>query len=71
MNDGSVFNQSSFVGLAQLEDSAGGVVLSFTDLWAPPQLVITGTRKQEGTYHAHLQLRQEGQVWKIVSLDHI
>lgn len=69
--NGQVFTQQSFVQQAQLRDSEAGTIVSFSVSAYTPMVIATVTRSQLGPYHAHLQMKQEGSTWKILSLDRI
>jgi flagellar basal body L-ring protein FlgH len=69
--DGKVITLSSFEQLAQMTDSQEGTVQSFTTAAFTSMVIMTITRTQLGPYHAHLQMKQEGNTWKIISLDRI
>ena len=61
----------AFTQEAQLHDKGEGKVQSYTVAAFPPIVVMTNMRVNVGPYHVHLQFRQEGNSWKIVSLDGI
>jgi hypothetical protein len=69
--NGQVFTQQSFVQQAQLRESEAGTIVSFSVAAYTPMVIATVTRSQLGPYHAHLQMKQEGATWKILSLDRI
>ena len=69
--NGKTITLSSFEQLAQTTDSQEGQVVSFMAAAYSPMVVMTITRSQMGPYHAHLQLKQVGNTWKITSLDRI
>lgn len=58
----------SFEQMAQTMESEGGPVVSFSVAVFLPTAVMSVTRASL-VYHAHLQVKQEGQTWKIISLD--
>lgn len=60
----------SFEQMAQTMESEGGPVVSFSVAVFPPAAVMSVTRTLL-VYHAHLQVKQEDQTWKITSLDRI
>lgn len=70
---GQTLTQSSFIQQAQSMDSEEGPVVSFAIGVFPPQTQITMTvvRSHLGPYHAQLDMKQEGNTWKITSLDRI
>ena len=69
--NGHVFTRQSFEQQAQARDSEAGAVVSFSVSAFTPMVIATVTRSQLGPYHAHLQMKQEGDTWKILSLDRI
>lgn len=56
---------------AQTMDKQEGPIVGFVAAAYSSQVVMTITRAQMGPYHAHLQMKQEGSTWKIISLDRI
>ena len=68
--NGQKITLSSFEQMAQTMESDGGPVVSFLVAVFPPMVVMTVIRTLMG-YHAHLQVKQEGQTWKITSLDRV
>lgn len=70
-SDGQRMTLSAFLQLAQSMDGAEGPVTDFSVSAIESMIVMTNYRKRMGPYHAHLQMRQEGNGWKIVSLDRI
>jgi hypothetical protein len=72
--DGTTITRSSFIQLAQSMDSEEGPVVSFDIGVFPPATQITMTvmrSSHQGPYHAHLDMKQENNTWKISSLDRI
>lgn len=69
--NGQPFTLQSFERQAQARDNEAGTVISFSVSAFAPSVIATVTRSQLGPYHAHLQMKQEGDTWKIVSLDRI
>ena len=67
---GQKLTQSLFTQLAQNSDSAGGAISSFSAAAYPPLVVMTVSRSG-GPYHVHLEVKLEGGLWKITSLDRI
>jgi hypothetical protein len=59
-----------FTNLATSADTNQGTIKTFSIDAYPPLIVMTITR-QYGPYHAHLQVKLEGNSWKITSLDRI
>ena len=72
-SNGKTVTQSSFIQLAQAMDSSEGTVISFNVGVFPPgtQVIMTVMRSHLGPYHAHLNMKQENNAWKITSLDRI
>lgn len=70
-DNGKIITQSSFIQLAQSMDSEEGPVVSFDVAAFAPSVVMTVSRSHLGPYHAHLEMKQEGNTWKITSLDRI
>jgi hypothetical protein len=71
--DGQKLTQQTFTQLAQSRDSQFGPVTSFDLLLNSSdhtQVIMTLTRAGL-RYHAHLQVKQEGNDWKILTLDRI
>lgn len=69
--DGQKLTLNAFTQLAQTGDSTYGPVVSFSIGAYPPLAVMTVIRKSLGPYHAHLTLKQEGNTWKIITIDRI
>jgi hypothetical protein len=72
--NGQKLTQQTFTQLAQSRDNQFGPVTSFDLLLNssdPTQVIMTIARKSGFRYHAHLQVKQEGNDWKIVTLDRI
>src|SRR5258708_463795 len=68
--NGQKITLSSFEQMAHTMESEGVPVASFSVAVFPPMVVMTVMRTLL-SYHAHLQVQQEGQTWKITSLDRI
>jgi hypothetical protein len=71
--DGQKLTQQTFTQLAQSRDSQFGPVTSFDLLLNSSdhtQVIMTLTRAGL-RYHGHLQVKQEGNNWKILTLDRI
>lgn len=60
----------SFEQMAQTMEKDGGSVVSFSVAVFLPTAVMSVTRTLL-VYHAHLQVKQENQTWKIISLDRV
>ena len=69
--DGQRLTLQAFLQLAHTMDGQGGAVTDFSVAAFQSMIVMTIDRKKFGPYHAHLQMKQEGNDWKIVSLDRI
>jgi len=69
--DGQKLTLNTFTQLAQTGDSTYGPVVSFSIGAYPPLAVMTVIRKSLGPYHSHLTLKQEGNTWKIITIDTI
>lgn len=69
--DGQKITLSSFEQMAQSMTSQEGPLVSFDIAVYPPMVIITASRTLLSAYHVHLQVQQEGQTWKIISLDRI
>jgi hypothetical protein len=65
------FSPTTFTQEALSQDKEGGTLQSYMIATFPPMVVMTNMRVNIGPYHVHLQFKQEGAVWKIVSLDGI
>ena len=61
----------AFLQLAHTMDSQAGPVTDFSVAAFQSIIVMTIDRKKLGPYHAHLQMKQEGTGWKIISIDRI
>ncbi len=59
-----------FTGMAQTSDTSEGSITTFSVAAYPPLIVMTVSRRY-GPYHAHLQVKLEGNSWKITSIDRI
>ena len=73
-SDGQKLTQQTFTQLAQSRDNQFGPVTNFDLLLNSSdhtQVIMTLTRKAGLRYHAHLQVKQEGNDWKILTLDRI
>jgi hypothetical protein len=71
--DGQKLTKDAFLQLAQLGD-ADGVVTSFdyiADSTDATQITMTIMRGSSLRYHAHLHMKEKGNVWQIVQLDRI
>jgi hypothetical protein len=64
-------SHAAFAQEALSQDTGGGRLQSYTIAIFPPMVVMTNMRVNIGPYHVHLQFKQEGGTWKIVSLDGI
>ena len=64
-------SHAAFAQEAMAQDTGGGRLQSYTIAVFPPMVVMTNMRVNIGPYHVHLQFKQEGGIWKIVSLDGI
>jgi len=69
--DGQRLTWQGFLKLAQLMDGEGGTVTNFSIVTSGSMVVMTINRQKVGPYHAHLQMKQEGNGWKIRSIDRI
>jgi hypothetical protein len=72
--DGQKLTQQAFVQVAQFRDTQYGPVSSFSALVSttdPTAVVMTVSRKGGLRYHTHLKFKQEGNGWKILTLDGI
>jgi hypothetical protein len=72
--NGQKLTQQTFTQLAQSRDNQFGPVTGFDLLLNssdPTQVIMTIARKSGFRYHAHLQVKQEGNDWKILTLDRI
>lgn len=67
---GQKLTLSVFTNLAMSADANEGTIQTFSIGAYPPLIVMTITRRY-GPYHAHLQVKLEGNSWKITSLDRI
>lgn len=69
--DGQKLTWQAFLQLAQTLDNEGGPVTNFSVEVSQTMVVMTLNRQKIGPYHAHLQMKQEGNTWKIISLDRV
>jgi hypothetical protein len=70
---GQRLTKGVFLQMAQLGD-AGGVVSSFdfiADSTNVTQIIVTLTRSSSLRYHAHLRMKEKGNIWEIAQLDRI
>jgi hypothetical protein len=70
--DGQKLTRQTFTQLTQARDNQYGPVNGFDLLINSTdhtQVIMTNSRKKGLLYHAHLKLKQEGNNWKILSLD--
>ena len=71
----TVYSQQTFTQAAQQQDEALGRVSSFgmvnIPTGDPANVALTVTRTNGTSYDVHLELRQEGGVWKITAFDRI
>ena len=70
--DGQKLTQQTFTQLAQGRDNEFGPVTSFDLLISSSDhtlVIMTNSRKAGLRYHAHLQVKQEGNNWKILTLE--
>jgi hypothetical protein len=71
-SDGQPLTSNSFQLQAQAADKANGSIMDFSlisDTYNPTLIITTVTRHSGMVYHSHLQLKQTGSNWKILSLD--
>lgn len=64
-------SRATFTQEARSQDKEEGKIQSYSVADFPPMIVMTNMRVHIGPYHVHLQFKQEGNAWKIVSLDGI
>ncbi len=72
--NGQKLTQQTFTQLAQSRDNQFGSVTGFDLLLNSSdstQVIMTIARNSGFRYHAHLQVQQEGNDWKILTLDRI
>lgn len=69
--DGQKLTLNTFMQLAQTGDNSYGPVVSFSFEVYPPLVVMSLARKSLSAYHAHLTMKQEGNTWKIMTIDRI
>ena len=67
---GKTMTLSRFEHMAHMMD-AYGPITSFSVTAFAPMVTMTVSRTNLAAYHAHLQLKQEGSTWKIISVDRI
>jgi hypothetical protein len=69
----TVYSQEEFTQMAQERDAAAGKVnhYSYANIPAgdPTTAILTVTRANGTTYTVHLEMRQEGGVWKVTAFD--
>jgi hypothetical protein len=69
--NGKTITLSSLQQLAQMMDTQYGPISSFDVAAFAPQVVMTIARPNLAAYHAHLEFKQEGSTWKIISIDRV
>lgn len=69
--DGQKLTWQAFLQLAQTMDNEGGPVTNFSIGVSQSMIVMTIDRQKIGPYHAHLQMKQEENAWKIISIDRV
>jgi hypothetical protein len=69
--DGQRLTWQAFLQLAQTMDNEGGPVINFSVAVSQFMIIMTINRQKIGPYHAHLQMKQEGNSWKIISIDRV
>ena len=69
--NGHTITLNNLEQMAQTMDNHEGLIVGFVAAAYSSQVAMTITRAQMGPYHAHLQMKQEGSTWKIISLDRI
>jgi hypothetical protein len=69
--DGQKLTLASLKQMATMIENTEGPIQNFTVAAFPADVVMTIMRQRMGPYHAHLQLKQAGNTWKIVSIDRI
>lgn len=69
--DGQRLTPQTFLQLAHAMNNEEGPVISFSVAAFQSMIVMTIYRKEMGPYHAHLQMKQENNGWKIISIDRI
>ena len=69
--DGQKLTWQAFLQFAQTMDNEGGPVTNFSIGVSQSMIVMTINRQKIGPYHAHLQMKQEGNAWKIISIDRV
>lgn len=71
---GQKLTQQTFTQLAQSRDNQFGPITGFDLLLNssdPTQVIMTIARESGFRYHTHVQVKQEGNAWKILTLDRI
>ena len=68
--NGKTITLSSFEQMAQMMDYYGPITSFSVDAFAP-MVIMTVSRPNLAAYHAHLQMKQEGSTWKIISVDRL
>jgi hypothetical protein len=71
----ATLSQEAFTQAAELRDAAAGKVSRFAFSTAstgdPTMVSVTVTRTAGISYTVHLQVRHEGDTWKIAAFDHV
>jgi hypothetical protein len=70
--EGQHLTRGTFIQLARGRDQESGSITNFDSLAStddPSLIIMSISRTSEQAYHSHLQFKQEGGSWKIVSLD--
>ncbi len=68
---GQRLTQQTFLQLAQTMNNEAGPITNFSAAAYQSMIVMTINRQKIGPYHAHLQMKQEGSGWKIISIDRV
>jgi hypothetical protein len=69
--DGGRLTFQAFLQLAHIMESMAGPVTTFSVDAYKSLIVMTVQRKKTGTYHAHLQMAQQGGIWTIIAIDRV
>ena len=69
--DGQKLTLTVLKQMAMSTEDAEGPIQSLSVAAFPSQVVMTITRQKLGPYHTHIQVKQVGDTWKIVSIDRI
>lgn len=69
--DGQKLTLALLKQMAVSTEDTEGPIQTLSVAAFPAQVVMTITRQKLGPYHTHIEVKQVGNTWKIVSIDRI